>query len=263
LNWHKHALRAIIIGAVVLISRPWGLLTPTTTLAQAADCQFTLGFATLRNMIPETVGNCIENEWHNAENGDGLQRTTNGMLVWRKADNWTAYTDGYMTWINGPLGLQSRLNTERFAWESTLAVPGPGAPGFDVDGGGSGSGSAGGGAAPAPTPTPMPESPPEISIRLSDDRVDNGETFTVRLESSSSVGIDRMWWWATSTDDDDLRNTRSDNCRSTSPCVQSWDVSTTDDGDITFHAKSRDMNGVESEEVTVEIRVREATAAPS
>jgi hypothetical protein len=263
LNWHKHALRAIIIGAVVLISRPWGLLAPTTTLAQAADCQFTLGFATLRNMIPETVGACIENEWHNAENGDGLQRTTNGMMVWRKADNWTAFTDGYTTWINGPLGLQSRLNTERFAWESTLAAPGPGAPGFDVDGGGSGSGSAGGGAAPAPTPTPMPESPPEISIRLSDDRVDDGETFTVRLESSSDVGIDRMWWWATSTDDDELRDTHSENCRSTSPCRQSWDVSTTDDGDITFHAKSRDMNGVESEEVTQDIRVRETTGEPS
>jgi hypothetical protein len=255
----------LALGAIVV---PTMLARPAAVEAQAADCQFTLGFATLRNMIPEIVGSCIENEWHNAQNGDGLQRTTRGMMVWRKADNWTAYTDGYMTWINGPLGLQSRLNTERFAWESTLAAPGPGAPGFDVDGGGSGSGSAGGGSAPAPTPTPtpMPESPPEISIRLSDDRVDNGETFTVRLESSSSVGIDRMWWWATSTDDDDLRDTHSDNCRSASPCRQSWDVSTTDDGDITFHAKSRDMNGVESEEVTREIRVREPsepTATPT
>ena len=35
-------------------------------------------------------------------------------LVWRKADNWTAFTDGYRTWINGPSGLQVRLNTEHF-----------------------------------------------------------------------------------------------------------------------------------------------------
>ncbi len=39
------------------------------------------------------------------------------MLVWRKADNRTAFTDGHRTWINGPDGLVERLNTERFAWE--------------------------------------------------------------------------------------------------------------------------------------------------
>lgn len=38
-------------------------------------------------------------------------------MVWRKADNWTAFTDGHRTWINGPNGLQQRLNIERFAWE--------------------------------------------------------------------------------------------------------------------------------------------------
>jgi len=26
------------------------------------------------------------------------------VLVWRKADNRTAFTDGYRTWINGPRG---------------------------------------------------------------------------------------------------------------------------------------------------------------
>jgi hypothetical protein len=40
-----------------------------------------------------------------------------GLLVWRKADNWTAFTDGYRTWINGPAGIQQRLNTQRFSWE--------------------------------------------------------------------------------------------------------------------------------------------------
>jgi len=47
-------------------------------------------------------------------------------MVWRKADNWTAYTNGYMTWINGPNGIQSRLNTDRFDWEAaTPAAPAP------------------------------------------------------------------------------------------------------------------------------------------
>ncbi len=26
-------------------------------------------------------------------------------MAWRKADNWTAFTNGYKTWLNGPNGL--------------------------------------------------------------------------------------------------------------------------------------------------------------
>ena len=37
---------------------------------------------------------------------------------WRKADNRTAFTDGYRTWINGPNGLVDRLNSARFPWEA-------------------------------------------------------------------------------------------------------------------------------------------------
>jgi hypothetical protein len=225
--------------------------------AQTVDCGFTLGFRTIHDMIPDIVGNCRENEWHNAENGDGLQQTTGGLLVWRKLDNWTAFTNGSVTWINGPFGLQSRANTERFSWEGVAEVPAPPPPPV---------GGSDAGASATSTPVPAGATAPDITIRLSDGRVDNGETFNIRLESSSPVGIDRMWWWATSTNDNDLRDTHSENCHSTSPCVQSWDVSTTDDGDITFHGKSRDMDGVESEEVTQEIRVREkaeATATPT
>ncbi len=83
----------------------------------AADCQFVLGFATLAAALPQQVGQCVENESH-AANGDALQHTTGGLLVWRKADNWTAFTDGYHTWVNGPNGIQERLNTQRFAWEA-------------------------------------------------------------------------------------------------------------------------------------------------
>jgi hypothetical protein len=84
----------------------------------ALACGFVLGFARLRGLLgPELVGDCLEEEHHNPANGDALQRTTGGLLVWRKGDNWTAFTDGYRTWVDGPLGLQRRLNTDRFAWE--------------------------------------------------------------------------------------------------------------------------------------------------
>src|SRR6184192_1734166 len=87
-------------------------------------CTFTLGFKTLHDMIPDTVGACREDEWHNAVNGDGLQQTTGGLLVWRKCDNWTAFTNGSITWLNGPCGLQTRPNEGPFyAWEGRLGAP--------------------------------------------------------------------------------------------------------------------------------------------
>jgi hypothetical protein len=97
-------------------------------VVQPGGCRFVLGFALLRELVgPERVGGCLEDERHDPENGDGLQRTTGGLLVWRKADNVTAFTDGHRSWVNGPFGLQTRLNTERFAWEAPVVegVPEP------------------------------------------------------------------------------------------------------------------------------------------
>ncbi len=88
----------------------------TPRLAFAADCQFTLGFATMAGAVPQ-VGQCKENE-HDDGQGNRVQATTTGLLVWRKGDNWTAFTDGYRTWVNGAAGIAQRLNTERFTWES-------------------------------------------------------------------------------------------------------------------------------------------------
>ncbi len=94
----------------------------------AAPCEFRLGFKALRDAIPTKIGDCLEDEWHDPANGDGRQRSTGGELVWRKADNHVAFTDGHRTWVNGPNGIQNRLNSERFAWESqqpAAAAPPP------------------------------------------------------------------------------------------------------------------------------------------
>jgi Protein of unknown function (DUF4232)/Galactose oxidase, central domain len=100
---------------------------PPVPAARAEGCHFVFGFATLHDLIPEIVGQCLEDEQHNPTNGDGLQATTLGLLVWRKADNFTAFTDGFRTWINGPSGVQERLNSQRFTWEENpqdlLVVP--------------------------------------------------------------------------------------------------------------------------------------------
>ena len=107
-------------GARRGVSAPAPAPVPATSIslpAGADGCIFQLGFATLRSMIGAAGGTCTENEHFNPANGNAEQRTTGGLFVWRKADNWTAFTDGYRTWLNGPQGLQSRLNVERFGWE--------------------------------------------------------------------------------------------------------------------------------------------------
>ncbi len=105
----KRVLTALLFGFALLI------VTPGVTLAH--ECHFVLGFSTLRDLIGhDVVGACLEDERYSAS-GDSAQRTTGGLLVWRKADNHTAFTDGHRTWVNGPYGLQQRLNSERFEWE--------------------------------------------------------------------------------------------------------------------------------------------------
>jgi hypothetical protein len=94
------------------------LLSAAPIHAQTPSCQFVLGFKALHDMDPGDVGGCVDNQSLAASSGDQQQHTTNGLLVWRKADNWTAFTNGYLTWINGPSGLAQRLNTQRFSWEA-------------------------------------------------------------------------------------------------------------------------------------------------
>ncbi|MAG37658.1 MAG: hypothetical protein CL878_15595 [Dehalococcoidia bacterium] len=115
--------KARVVVLLLALVAPLTLPLP----AVAADCEFVLGFKTLRDLVNadesrDKVGACLDSERYNPENGDSLQHSAGGLLVWRKADNGTAFTDGYRTWINGPQGLQARLNTERFDWEAGADV---------------------------------------------------------------------------------------------------------------------------------------------
>jgi len=112
-------MRAVMLVAALAVMLP---LSAAPAPAQAANCEFVLGFKAIHDMIPDKVGDCQNNEYHGS-NGDGLQNTTawhgkGGLLAWRKADNWTAFTDGANSWVNGPNGLQQRTNDTRFRWEA-------------------------------------------------------------------------------------------------------------------------------------------------
>ena len=110
----KNRLVALLVAGMLV-----ALATPA---AATSDCQFVLGFATLKSLIDsaegsDTVGACLENEQFHPIEQEARQQTTGGLMVWRKADNWTGFTDGQRTWIHGPEGLQSRLNSELLDWE--------------------------------------------------------------------------------------------------------------------------------------------------
>lgn len=86
--------------------------------ATGGECTFVLGFAALRSALgPQRVGDCLENEREVPGNGNQEQLTTRGLMVWRRIDNWMAFTDGATTWVNGPAGVVSRPNDSRFPWE--------------------------------------------------------------------------------------------------------------------------------------------------
>jgi hypothetical protein len=113
-DWSSFMFRRVAASLALV---PW-LVVAAPAYAQAAPgCQFILGFQTLHAMDPADIGNCTDNQAF-AANGDAQQHTSNGLMAWRKADNWTAFTNGYWTWINGPNGLAKRLNTQRFSWEA-------------------------------------------------------------------------------------------------------------------------------------------------
>jgi hypothetical protein len=94
---------------------------PAATPAPASTpepCRFVAGFAALRDLVPEVTGECLEWEQVDPVSGDTSQRTTTGLMAWRKVDNATGFTDGQGTWLNGPNGLVYRPNTIRFPWEA-------------------------------------------------------------------------------------------------------------------------------------------------
>ena len=118
--------RRRLLGATAALALALALSAESVPTAQAQGaCRFVLGFATLATTVGSgTVGQCLENQQTNLQNGDAYQRAAGGLLVWRKADNWTAFTDGFRTWVNGPRGLQQRLNTQRYSWEGDVGAAG-------------------------------------------------------------------------------------------------------------------------------------------
>jgi hypothetical protein len=112
---------ALVLAALPLSARP---------AAALANCTISGGFATLRERIPDKIGDCLENEQTDARTGNAEQRTTLGLLTWRKADGLLAFTDGTTTWFLRQTDLLQRANTATpFSWEAAVLPPSPAAGG--------------------------------------------------------------------------------------------------------------------------------------
>ncbi|HEX6513051.1 MAG TPA: hypothetical protein VF157_12165 [Chloroflexota bacterium] len=95
-----------------------GLLPgPATALAQSPrPCSFGGGFQALHDAATFDIGECRGDQVY-ANNGDASQATSRGLLVWRKADNWTGFIGASRTLVVTPSGLAQRPNADRFDWE--------------------------------------------------------------------------------------------------------------------------------------------------
>lgn len=66
---------------------------------------FVLGFADLKRQLGDTMGDPVECEHTNPENGDALQQTTKGLAVFRKDTGTVMFTDGWRKWALTPNGI--------------------------------------------------------------------------------------------------------------------------------------------------------------
>lgn len=101
-------------------------------LAQEPGCELLPDFASLRDRIERsearlTVGDCQEPVAYDAD-GDGWQRTTFGLFVYRSSDGWIGFSDGEFTWHAAADGLVKTDNYLDFPqqFEQALGIA-PGA----------------------------------------------------------------------------------------------------------------------------------------
>ena len=105
-------------AAVTAVALSLAIFAPVgVSLASAAGCSFSYGFAALDTVIPNQVGGCLGDP-SILSNGNTVQQTATGLLAYNPADNVPEFTDGTTTWALGPQGLQTRPNDQRFSYEA-------------------------------------------------------------------------------------------------------------------------------------------------
>jgi hypothetical protein len=97
------------------------LLSGTGTALGASYCatdtepRFQLGFAALKARLGDIMGEPIECEHGEPDNGDSVQRTTTGLAYFRRSTSTVAFTDGKRHWALGA--------TDVLTWDSDAVEP--------------------------------------------------------------------------------------------------------------------------------------------
>ena len=136
------------------------LVTVFTAAASAAPhCSpgqepvFMFGFAHLKSLLGDKMGEPIECEHANPENGDTLQQTTTGLAFYRKSTNIPTFTNGWEHW---------GLTVEGLILWTGDAVD---APGYEPPSTPTPAASMTSTATPEPTPTPPPRADPTPAVK--------------------------------------------------------------------------------------------------
>lgn len=153
-----HACVRVLTVASVCIAAEMLLLIPAGAQAAPTFCspgrvpQFVFGFADLRTMLGDVMGQPATCEFPDPNGtGDVHQRTTSGLAFWRKDTNTPTFTNGSEHWASTPAGwvywtgtsIDPVADAQPWPPELIAAPPAPIAPGPAP-------------VAPAPAPAPAP-----------------------------------------------------------------------------------------------------------
>ena len=108
------------------------------------------------------------------------------------------------------------------------------------------------------------DQPPALAISVSNADPEEDQTFTLTLHAWGN-DIDQVWWWVPDESDDDNGNDNEDfvdavrvfNCDGSDDCTQSTDLTPRREGTFTIHARARDRQGRETDEVVTEVHVHD------
>jgi phosphohistidine phosphatase SixA len=105
-------------GLAIFVATDSASIGPMVSKAQAQNCEFLFGFATVAELLgPQVVGSCVEDMRPITGNGNFEQRTTNGMLVSSALDGYIRFITDTWVWVWTPDGVYERAPNVRFDWE--------------------------------------------------------------------------------------------------------------------------------------------------
>ena len=184
--------------------------------AQGTEPSFTFGFAQLKSLLGDTMGDPLECIHANPDNGDILQQTSTGLSFYRLSTNTATFTDGWSHWAWTAEGLVYWTGSDIDPPGTVVpATPEPGPT-----------------ATRTPTATPVPTATPTPATSLRDDY------------SSAAISLFRDAAFTSSGKESRL-------LRWDSPVVVSVGGSPTSDDITTVHANLQDITAATGHPIPV------------